>query len=227
VPATVSIFSARGGAAVERSARERAVEMFDRGVALRGAGRYGDALDAWERALALAPENRIYQANVQRLRMELGRLRAETPPIDVASALRIARPTLGNEAGVGLYRLLRLVAFDAMTGAEAVATARAAGEKIGRSLGLGKLDDFVALCTSLKLGVVEASVLTESSVRVVVRECIGCAGAHHGGEAMCHFEGGLVAGAVAAIFRRPVRVRETACQGGCGDDACRFDVDFT
>ena len=149
------------------------------------------------------------------------------PPIDVAGALRVARPTLGAEAGVGLYRLLRLVAFDAMTGAEAVATARAAGEKIGRSLGLGKLDEFVALCASLKLGVVEASVLTESSVRVVVRECVACAGAHPAGAAMCHFEGGLVAGAVAAIFRRPVRVRETACHGGCGDDACRFEIDFT
>jgi len=159
--------------------------------------------------------------------MELGRLRAETPAVDVVSALRIARPTLGAEAGVGLYRLLRLVAFDAMTGAEAVATARAAGEKIGRSLGLGKLDDFVALCASLKLGIVEASVVTESSVRVVVRECIACAGAHQAGQAMCHFEGGLVAGAVAAIFRRPAGVRETACQGGCGDDACRFDVEFT
>jgi len=212
---------------VERSTRERAVALFDRGLELRRGGRYGEALDAWEKALALAPDNRIYQANVQRLRTELGRLRAETPPVDVASALRIARPTLGAEAGVGLYRLLRLVAFDAMAGAEAIATARAAGEKIGRSLGLGKLDDFVALCTSLKLGVVEASVLTESSVRVVVRECIACAGHHGGGERMCHFEGGLVAGAVAAIFRRPVRVRETACQGGCGDDACRFDVDFT
>jgi len=218
---------ARSPAIESSTSRERAVALFDRGLELRRGGRYGEALDAWEKALALAPDNRIYQANVQRLRMELGRLRAETPPIDVASALRIARPTLGAEAGVGLYRLLRLVAFDAMTGAEAVATARAAGEKVGRSLGLGKLDDFVALCTSLKLGVVEASVLTESSVRVVVRECIACAGAHHGGEAICHFEGGLVAGAVAAIFRRPVRVRETACQGGCGDDACRFDVDFT
>jgi len=264
----VSIFSAPAAAAVrgwrttaqarspeaERSTRERAVALFDRGLELRRGGRYGEALDAWEKALALAPDNRIYQANVQRLRTELGRLRAETPPLDVANALRIARPTLGAEAGVALYRLLRLAAFDAMTGAEAVATARAAGEKIGRSLGLRKLDDFVALCTSLKLGIVEASVVTESSVRVVVRECIACAGAHPGGHAigmgtlggspnppamvrgeqsspaphaMCHFEGGLVAGAVSAIFRRPARVRETACQGGCGDDACRFDVDFT
>ena len=45
--------------------------------------------------------------------------------------------------------------------------------------------------------------------------------------AMCHFEGGLVAGAIAAVFRRSVRVRETACIGGCGDDACRFEISFT
>jgi len=225
----VSIFSARSSAPA-RSTRERAVELFDRGVALRGAGRYGEALNTWEKALALAPENRIYQANVHRLRSDLGRLRAQTPPIDVASALRVQRPTLGNDAGVGLYRLLRLVAFDTMTGAEAVAAAQAAGEKIGRSLGLGRLEDFVALCASLKIGVVEASVVSESSVRVVVRECVACSGAHlgghPGGEGMCHFEGGFVAGAVAAIYRRSVRVRETACIGGCGDDACRFEVSF-
>jgi predicted hydrocarbon binding protein len=215
---------------VERSARERAVELFDRGVSFRGSGRYGEALDAWEKALALAPENRIYQANVQRLRSDLGRLRAHTPAIDVAGALRVQRPTLGPDAGVGLYRLLRLVAFDTMTGAEAVAAAHAAGEKIGRSLGVGKLDDLVALCASLKIGVVEAKVVTESSVRVVVRECVACAGAHHGhpgGTPTCHFEGGVFAGAVAPIFRRSVRVRETACIGGCGDDACRFEITFT
>jgi len=62
---------------------------------------------------------------------------------------------------------------------------------------------------------------------VVVRECIACAGAHHAGEGMCHFEGGLIAGAVASIFKRPVRVRETTCQGGRGDDACRFEISFT
>ena len=176
--ATVSIFSQRSPA-VERSARERAVEMFDRGVALRGGGRYGEALDSWEKALALAPDNRIYQANVQRLR-ERSRsaacpdARRSTSPARCASSAR----RWVRRRRVGLYRLLRLVAFDTMTGSEAVAAAQAAGEKIGRSLGVGKLDDFVALCATLKVGVVDASVVSESSVRVVVRECIACAGAH-------------------------------------------------
>ena len=210
----------------ERSARERAVEMFDRGLEMRGAGRYGQALDAWEKALALAPDNRVYQTNVQRLRTELGRLREEMPVGEVLSALRVARPSLGPDADVGLYRLLRLAAFDPRAGAEGVVAARTAGETIGRSLGLGALDELTALCRSLKLGIVDAFIVDEETVRVAVRECIACAGAHESGEAVCHFEGGLVAGAVAAIFKREVRVREIACQGGCGDDACQFEITF-
>jgi serine/threonine-protein kinase len=54
---------------------QRAVELFDRGIEMRRAGRYGEALDAWERAAALAPENRVYQSNVARLRQQLDELR--------------------------------------------------------------------------------------------------------------------------------------------------------
>ena len=54
-----------------RSPEERAVELFDLGVALRAKGRYREALDAWRGALALAPDNLVYQANVQRLRAQL------------------------------------------------------------------------------------------------------------------------------------------------------------
>src|SRR4029078_2593910 len=84
LPPPVSIFSAPvtpSGTAVpgwrktapartpeaERSARERAVALFDRGLEMRGESHYAEALDAWEKPLALAPDNRVYQANVQRL----------------------------------------------------------------------------------------------------------------------------------------------------------------
>jgi hypothetical protein len=56
---------------------EAAVEHFDRGLALRREGRFGEALAEWEQALALAPENRIYQASVERLRGQLGSVPAE------------------------------------------------------------------------------------------------------------------------------------------------------
>ena len=243
LPPPVSIFAARavpagtavrgwrtttrsGSPEAERGARERAVELYDRGLELRTSGRYGEALNAWEKALALAPDNHVYQSSVQRMRGDLGRLRAQTPAVDVAGALRISRPTLGSDAGVGLYRMLRLVAFDAGSGAEAAATARAAGEKLGRSLGLTTLDGLVAFVDSLKLGLIDASVVSESVIRVAVRECAACSGLNARGHAICHFEGGLLAGAVESIFRHPVRVSETACIGGHGADACRFEIEF-
>ncbi len=58
-----------------RLVEERAVELFDRGLALRSAQRYEEALAAWEQALALAPDNLVYQANVTRLRAQLRELR--------------------------------------------------------------------------------------------------------------------------------------------------------
>ena len=56
----------------DRNPLERAVEMFDLGIALRAQHRYGEALEAWERALELAPDNLVYQANVKRLKAQLG-----------------------------------------------------------------------------------------------------------------------------------------------------------
>ncbi|HEY4395520.1 MAG TPA: protein kinase [Polyangia bacterium] len=58
-----------------RSPLQRAVELFDRGIELRRAGRYGEALDAWEHAAMLAPENHVYQSNAARLRQQLDELR--------------------------------------------------------------------------------------------------------------------------------------------------------
>ena len=48
------------------------MELFDLGIALRAQHRYIEALDAWQQALTLAPENLVYQASVQRLRAQLG-----------------------------------------------------------------------------------------------------------------------------------------------------------
>jgi len=62
--------------ASHRSPLQRAVELFDRGIELRRAGRYGEALDAWEHAAMLAPENHVYQSNVARLRQQLDELRS-------------------------------------------------------------------------------------------------------------------------------------------------------
>ena len=72
--ATKLIDAVRNAAAVEpqRNPLDRAVELFDIGIALRAQQRYAEALEAWEQALNHAPENLVYQASVQRLRAQLG-----------------------------------------------------------------------------------------------------------------------------------------------------------
>jgi predicted hydrocarbon binding protein len=145
--------------------------------------------------------------------------------IDVANALKILRPTLGNDAGVGLYRLLRLVALEDIIGRGAAGTAYVAGKKLGVSLGLTAVDQLLELCASLKVGVIKVPVVTPNRVRVEVFECVTCSGLTPVGRSLCHFEGGLVAGSLQTIFKQKVRAVETTCIGGFGDDNCGFDLE--
>src|SRR5262245_43444090 len=71
------IDAVRSAAALEpgRNPLERAVELFDLGIGLRAQHRYDEALEAWREALALAPENLVYQASVQRLTAQLANRR--------------------------------------------------------------------------------------------------------------------------------------------------------
>lgn len=145
--------------------------------------------------------------------------------VDVANALRIVRPSLGDNAGVALYRLLRLVALEDIIGRGAAGTAYVAGKKLGISLGFSKVDELLELCASLKVGVIKVPVANESRVRVEVFECVTCSGMKPVGRALCHFEGGLIAGSLQTIFKQKTRAVETTCIGGLGDDACGFDIE--
>jgi len=146
--------------------------------------------------------------------------------VDIANALKITRPTLGDQAGVALYRLLRLVALEDIIGRGAAGTAYVAGKKLGLNLGMTRLEDFLGLCTALKIGVIEVPVLTPERVHVDVYECITCAGLETVGRPLCHFEGGLIAGAVETILKKRTRALEVTCIGGLGDRACGFDLVF-
>jgi predicted hydrocarbon binding protein len=147
--------------------------------------------------------------------------------IDVGNALRILRPSLGDEAGVGLYRLLRLVALEDIIGRGAAGTAYVAGKKLGISLGLSAVEQLLELCASLKVGIIKLPVVTPNRVRVEVYECVTCSGLNPVGRTLCHFEGGLVAGSLQTIFKQKVRAFETTCIGGLGDEACGFDLERT
>ena len=145
-------------------------------------------------------------------------------PVDVTNALRIDRPSLGNDAGVALFRLLRLVALEDIIGRGAAGTAYVAGKKLGLALGITKLEDFLTLCATLKIGVIKVPKLTASKLHVDVYECVTCAGLTRVGRTLCHLEGGMIAGVVESVTKKKARALEVTCIGGLGDEACGFDV---
>jgi predicted hydrocarbon binding protein len=144
--------------------------------------------------------------------------------IDITNALSIIRPKLGDRAGVALYRLLRLVALEDIIGRGAGATAYVAGKKLGQNLGVTKLEDFLALCSAISLGIVKVPVMTASRIYVDVFECVTCSGMAPVGRTLCQFEGGLVAGVVQAITGKNTRAKEMTCIGGLGHDSCGVEV---
>jgi len=144
--------------------------------------------------------------------------------VDVSNALRIVRPSLGDDAGVALYRLLRLVALEDIIGRGAAGTAYVAGRKLGNSLGIKKLEDFLELCATLKIGVIDVPIMTENRLQVDVFECVTCSGMESVGRHLCHFEGGLIAGVVEGVTGKRTRAKEISCIGGLGHDSCSFDL---
>ena len=144
--------------------------------------------------------------------------------IDITNALSIIRPKLGDRAGVALYRLLRLVALEDIIGRGAGATAYVAGKKLGQNLGLTKLEDFLALCSAISLGIVKVPVMTASRIYVDVFECVTCSGMAPVGRTLCQFEAGIVAGVVQSITGKQTKAKEMTCIGGLGHDSCGVEV---
>ena len=152
---------------------------------------------------------------------------SEYKTVDVNNALKIVRPELGDNAGVALYRLLRLVALEDILGRGASGAAYLAGKKLGFSLQLKKLDDLLQLCHDLKIGIIDVPVSTDRKIHVDVYECVTCSGLDVVGRPVCHFEGGLIAGSVESITGKRVRAQEVTCIGGLGHESCGFDLDLT
>ena len=145
-------------------------------------------------------------------------------PIDIVNALRVNRPELGNYTGVGLYRLFRLVAMEDILGKGASAISYYAGKKLGMDLGLKSLDEFLALCDDLKIGIIKVPEMRDDFIHIDVYECVTCAGMETVGKALCSFEGGLIAGAIESITGKKARATEVTCIGGFGDETCGFDI---
>ncbi len=148
-------------------------------------------------------------------------------PIEVANALKINRPELGDKVGLGLYRLLRLVALEDIMGPGASSISYYAGKKLGQQLGVKSINDLLEFCQQINIGKISVSEIVDNKVHVDVHECATCAGMEPVGRPICHFEGGLIAGALESITNTKVQAKEVTCIGGLGDETCGFDIIMT
>ncbi|MDI6744204.1 MAG: hypothetical protein QMD07_02390 [Thermodesulfovibrionales bacterium] len=75
----------------------------------------------------------------------------------------------------------------------------------------------------MKIGI--PSILKSTDEKIVVRvdECVTCAGLPNIGEMVCHFEGGIIAGSLEKILKRPTRAVQTKSHAA-GFEHCEFDV---
>jgi predicted hydrocarbon binding protein len=146
--------------------------------------------------------------------------------ITLQNALSVSRPELGPYAPVALFRLVRLVALEAIVGRGASGTFFVAGKRLGESLGLTRVEAFLDLCDQLTIGKIDVHKHSDTHLRIDVRECVTCSGMQPVGRPICHFEGGLISGALKGIYGRDNRTREVTCIGGLGDQACGFDIEL-
>lgn len=184
------------------------------------------AVKGYDDAQGITPalaQNGRFVIHAPRIR-EVSKAMNPTNPVEIDNALQICRPQLGNEVGVGLFRLVRLVALEDILGTGSQAVTYYAGKKLGQRLGLTRLEDFVALCHQLKIGLISVPILTDDLIHVDVHECVTCVGLTPVGRTLCHFEGGLIAGAVSTILGKELHAREVSCIGGLGDATCGFDL---
>jgi predicted hydrocarbon binding protein len=147
-------------------------------------------------------------------------------PIDIANALKINRPELGNQVGLGLYRLLRLVALEDIMGPGASSISYYAGKKLGEKLEVTSLEGLLDFCKQINIGKISLEKINDSKIHVDVHECATCAGMDPVGRPICHFEGGLIAGALESITHKKIQAKEVTCIGGLGDETCGFDLEL-
>jgi len=146
--------------------------------------------------------------------------------LTLAELFKTKRPSLGNNIPVGLYRIVKHVAFERALGKMSDKAAFDAGVLIGRGLGAKNANELIGMLEELKVGKINVAEQTEKRIVIRVLECISCSGLPKIGKMPCFFEGGIIGGALESILKRKTEVKQTKSIGGFGDPYCEFVVTF-
>lgn len=149
------------------------------------------------------------------------------------------RVNLGEDMPVIVYRLFQYTMRDiliGMLGKDGMVEAfRRAGEIAGREFALHQLDlslewdalvaQLQSVLRQLKIGVLRMEEFDRTTGHAVltISEDLDCSGLPVSGEAVCHYDEGLLAGILSTYSGHAYMVREVDCWA-TGDRVCRFDA---
>jgi len=135
----------------------------------------------------------------------------------------IARPTLGEEIPLVLYRILRVIGMRSILGESSGATLYMMGKSIGNMVGAKDIPEFVSRIKELRVGITEVEVIDEDNLVVKLYECITCAGFDYTGEMFCDMESGIIAGFLEKVYGKKAKSTQTK-SWSVGYNYCEFEV---
>ncbi len=136
---------------------------------------------------------------------------------------RTARPTLGDNVPLVLFRILRVVGMRSLLGETSGPTLYAMGKSVGNMMGVRTMEGFEKTIRELKIGIPEVALIEEDHVVVKLYECITCAGFPVTGEMFCDMESGIIAGLLEKVHGKRAKSTQTK-SWSAGYDHCEFDV---
>ena len=136
---------------------------------------------------------------------------------------RIARPTLGEDVPLALFRILRILGMRSLLGEASGQTLYAMGKKVGNMLEADTLEGFTKVIQELRIGIPDVRVVEEDHLIVKLYECITCAGFAFTGEMFCDMESGIIAGLLEKVYAKRAKSTQTA-SWSVGYNYCEFDI---
>ncbi|KXS40731.1 MULTISPECIES: sigma 54-interacting transcriptional regulator [unclassified Candidatus Frackibacter] len=96
-------------------------------------------------------------------------------------------------------------------------------KNIGSRLNISSYDQLTEKLSMLGLGQVRVNLISEEKIIIRLYECFTCSSMDYIGKNICHFEAGIISGAVSTIINQEVEAVETRCCG-LGDNFCEFEL---
>jgi uncharacterized protein len=137
----------------------------------------------------------------------------------------IARPNLGEDVPLSLFRILRIIGMRSLLGESSGQTLYVMGKSVGNMLDATTLEEFKKTIEELRIGIPEIEIIDDDHLIVKLYECITCAGFAFTGEMFCDMESGIIAGLLERVYAKKAKSTQTK-SWSVGYNYCEFDVFF-